>query len=68
MVLVTGVIMIMVVVVIVLRFGGDGFGRGGKRLFFGRLCGAQNLSLIEKEFGGSLVRKLSGISAIRIAS
>jgi hypothetical protein len=44
MVLVTRVI----VVVIVLRFGGDGFGRGGKRLFFGRLCGAQNCLSVKK--------------------
>jgi hypothetical protein len=37
MVLVT----LVIVVMIVLRLGGHRFGRGGKRLFFGRLCGAQ---------------------------
>jgi hypothetical protein len=39
--LMTGVIVVM----IVLRLSGYSFGRSGKRLFFGRLCGAQNLSL-----------------------
>jgi hypothetical protein len=55
MVIVTGVIVIMMV----LRLGGHGFGRGGKCLFFGRLCGAQNLSLSEKEFGGSSMMKIA---------
>ena len=44
MVLVACVIM----VVIVLRFRRYGFGRRGKGLFFGRLCGAQSLSLSGK--------------------
>jgi hypothetical protein len=44
MVLVTRVIVVM----IVLRLGGHGFGCGGNRLFFGRLSGAQNLSLSER--------------------
>jgi hypothetical protein len=32
----------------VVHFGGHGFRRGGRRLFFGGLSGAQSLSLSEE--------------------
>jgi len=46
----------MVVVMIVLRLGGYRFRRGGKRLFFGRLCGAQNYLSVKKISGRLLMK------------